>query len=168
MKLHESAKSVLLEAMNESEMASYITKILKSTGKYRNIDVSTTDTIFAEYIQDGKQVARISISLDRPNPEKNQVEVMVYKTSAPWNKSSKLGFDKLRKVFNITDPSFKALLQNPLSVFSTKDHLLIGAKVVRINKITGSSEGYGARTNVTLELTDGSNLEVDIEDVNEE
>ena len=160
MKLHESAKEVLrlTEAANPND----ILRIIKGNPNYQGVRPSRDqdgglEGVFAEFIQDGEQVARVYV---RVNPL-GKIEFSVDKTDIKWSSRFKTGFkdpvSRTVKFDSVTDPGFIAAVKNPLSlVAGGSKHSYSGATIL---KVVSHEGGHGYESiNVVLKLKDGSTV----------
>ena len=129
MKLHETIKQFLL---NEAKFASKtvttpkeaaiilkVADMLSKIGSYTNPSKGkgpngNVTEIFAGFMKDGKQVARVMIS--KNDKHENDVEIKVEVTSQKWSSTDRNYYDNpvITKSFNIDDPNLIKFLKNPI------------------------------------------------------
>ena len=103
----KEAAIILKVADMLSKIGSYTTP---SKGKGPNGNVTE---IFAGFVKDGKQVARVMIS---KNNKENEVEIKVEVTSQKWSSTDRNYYDNpvITKSFNIDDSNLIKFLKNPI------------------------------------------------------
>ena len=104
----KEAAIILKVADMLSEIGSYTTP---SKGKGPNGNVTE---IFAGFVKDGKQVARVMIS--KNDKHENDVEIKVEVTSQKWSSTDRNYYNNpvITKSFNIDDPNLIKFLKNPI------------------------------------------------------
>ena len=127
MKLNEAIKQVLLnEAFSsktvttreEGAILLKVADMLSEIGSYTNPSKGkgpngNVTEIFAGFVKNGKQVARVMIS---KNNKENEVEIKVEATSQKWSSTDRNYYDNpvITKSFNIDDSNLIKFLENPI------------------------------------------------------
>ena len=114
----EEAFSKTVTTREEGAILLKVADMMNKIGSYRNLHKSkgpngNATEIFAEFVKDGEQVARVMVNNSYND---NEVEVSVEVTAQPWSSRSSKSYDnaQIKKEFKIDDSNLIKFLKNPI------------------------------------------------------